>query len=114
MLAIRFKKVGRKHQISFRIVIAEKRSKRDGKSIDDIGFYNPKSKDFGINKERLEYWLKNGAKPTPTINNLLIKKQIISGRKIKIKTKSKNSSQDINNQQNQGSDTIANQSENNA
>lgn len=89
MLKIRFKKVGRKHQISFRIVIAERRSKRDGKNIEDIGFYNPKSKEFGIKKDRLDYWLKNGAKPTPTVHNLLIKKQLISGKKIKIKTKSK-------------------------
>lgn len=111
MLAIRFKKVGRKHQISFRIVVAEKRSKRDGKSIDDIGFYNPKSKEFGINKEKLEYWLKNGAKPTPTVYNLLIKKQIISGKKIRIKIKSKNSS--INNNQSQNLDTSLNQSSQN-
>lgn len=89
MLKIRFKKVGRKHQISFRIVIAERRSKRDGKNIEDIGFYNPTSKEFGIKKDRLDYWLKNGAKPTPTVHNLLIKKQLISGKKIKIKTKSK-------------------------
>lgn len=89
MLRIRFKKVGRKHQISFRIVVAERRSKRDGKNIEDIGFYNPISKEFGIKKDRLDYWLKNGAKPTPTVHNLLIKKQLISGKKIRIKTKSK-------------------------
>jgi small subunit ribosomal protein S16 len=87
MLAIRFKRVGRKHQPSFRIVIAEKRSKRDGLSIDDIGFYNPITKEFGVKKERLEHWLKVGAKPTPTVHNLLVNHKLISGPKIKIKTK---------------------------
>jgi len=87
MLAIRFKRVGRKHQPSFRIVVAEKRSKRDGLSIDDIGFYNPITKEFGVKKERLEYWLKVGAKPTPTVHNLLVNHKLISGPKIKIKTK---------------------------
>ena len=87
MLAIRFKRVGRKHQPSFRIVVAEKRSKRDGLSIDDIGFYNPITKEFGVKKERLEHWLKFGAKPTPTVHNILVNHKLISGPKIKIKTK---------------------------
>ena len=87
MLAIRFKRVGRKHQPSFRIVVAEKRSKRDGLSIDDIGFYNPITKEFGVKKERLEHWLKVGAKPTPTVHNLLVNHKLVSGPKIKIKTK---------------------------
>ena len=87
MLAIRFKRVGRKHQPSFRVVIAEKRSKRDGLSVDDIGFYNPITKEFGVKKERLEHWLKVGAKPTPTVHNLLVNHKLISGPKIKIKTK---------------------------
>ncbi|MCS6789138.1 MAG: 30S ribosomal protein S16 [Patescibacteria group bacterium] len=111
MLAIRFKKVGRKHQISFRIVVAEKRSKRDGKNVEDIGFYNPTSKEFGIKKERLDYWLKNGAKPTPTVHNLLIKKQLISGKKIRIKTKTKNNNQNqaqVDNSSNQENQSIEN------
>lgn len=89
MLAIRFKRVGRRHQPAFRIVVAEKRSKRDGRSVEDIGFYNPISKEFGIKKERVEYWLKVGAKPTPTVHNLLVKHKIINAPKIKIKIKRK-------------------------
>ncbi|GIW65339.1 MAG: hypothetical protein KatS3mg093_318 [Candidatus Parcubacteria bacterium] len=90
MLRIRFKRVGRKHQPAFRIVVAERRSKRDGETIDDIGFYNPITKDFGIKKERLEYWLKNGAQASPTVFNLLVNHKILSGPKIKIKIKRKN------------------------
>jgi small subunit ribosomal protein S16 len=92
MLRIRFKRVGRKHQPAFRIIVVERRSKRDGEAIDDIGFYNPITKDFGINKERLEYWLKNGAEASATVFNLLVNRKILSGPKIKIKIKSKNKS----------------------
>ena len=101
MLAIRFKRVGRKHQPSFRIVVAEKHSKRDGASVDDIGFYNPITKEFGVKKERLEHWLRSGAKPTPTVHNLLVNHKLISGPKIKIKTKkgeSKQENQEIKNE----------------
>jgi len=89
MLAIRFKRVGRKHQPSFRIVVAEKRSKRNGRSVDDIGFYNPITKEFGIKKERLEYWFSVGAKPTPSVHNLLVHHKLINAPKIRIKTKNK-------------------------
>jgi small subunit ribosomal protein S16 len=89
MLAIRFKRIGRKHQPAFRIVVAEKRSKRDGRSVDDIGFYNPITKEFGIKKERLEYWLSVGAKPTPSVHNLLVNHKLITAPKIRIKTKDK-------------------------
>ena len=114
MLAIRFKRVGRKHQPSFRIVVAEKRSKRDGLSIDDIGFYNPITKEFGVKKERLEHWLKFGAKPTPTVHNLLVNHKLISGPKIKIKTKKgepKQENQEIKNESQNQEQVQNNQSE---
>jgi small subunit ribosomal protein S16 len=125
MLAIRFKRVGRKHQPSFRIVVAEKRSKRDGLSIDDIGFYNPITKEFGVKKERLEHWLKVGAKPTPTVHNLLVHHKLVSGSKIKIKTKKgepKQENQEIKNesqnqeqvQNNQNESVESNTTENSA
>jgi small subunit ribosomal protein S16 len=90
MLAIRFKRTGRKHQPSFRIVVAEKRSKRDGRAVEDIGFYNPISKEFNIKKERVDYWLKVGAKPTITVWNLLVKHKVINAPKIPVKIKKSN------------------------
>ncbi len=111
MLAIRLKRVGRKHQPAFRIVVAEKRSKRDGRITEDIGFYNPVYKNFNIKKDRFEYWFKVGAKPTSTVWNLLVSHKILNAPKIKIKTKSKSSNseqnleaKDINNQSAQTED----------
>lgn len=81
MLAIKLKRIGKKHQASFRIVVAEKRSKLDGRYLEDLGHLNPKSDDFKIDKARVEYWLKNGAQPTDTVHNLLVKSGMIDGQK---------------------------------
>lgn len=89
MLIIRFQRVGRRHQPSYRLVVAEKRSKLGGPPAEDFGFYNPFSKKAEIKKERAEHWLKIGAKPTATVHNLLVKQGIVSGPKAKIKIKIK-------------------------
>ena len=80
MLAIKLKRVGKKHQASFRVIVAEKRSKVDGRNVEDIGWWNPRSDQLNIKKERVEYWLKTGAQPTDTVYNLLKKSGAISGR----------------------------------
>jgi len=84
MLAIKFNRIGKKHQPSYRIVVAEKRSKMGGKFVEDLGWYNPTSKEFKVNKERAEYRLKTGAQPTDTVYNLLVKAGVVSGPKRKI------------------------------
>lgn len=81
MLAIKFKRIGKKHQPSYRIVVAEKRSKMGGSFVEDIGWYNPFSKEFKVNKERAEYRIKTGAQPTDTVYNLLVKAGVIQGKK---------------------------------
>ncbi|MGC9046776.1 MAG: 30S ribosomal protein S16 [Minisyncoccia bacterium] len=82
MLSIKLRRVGKKHQPSFRIVVAEKRSKVQGKYVDDLGWYNPRIKQSFINKEKVLFWIKNGAQPTITLYNLFIKLGIIKGKKI--------------------------------
>lgn len=76
MLKIRLKRSGKKNQPFFRIVIADAKEKRDGKTVETIGFYEPKSDPLviKINQKRFDYWLKHGAQPTPTVRKL-IKKQ---------------------------------------
>lgn len=91
MLAIKLRRIGKKHQPSFRMIVAEKRSKLQGRFVDDLGWLNPKTKEFKINKERVDYWLKNGAQPTDSIHNLLVKNKIISGSKRPVHKKSKKS-----------------------
>ena len=68
---IRLKRTGTKNASCFRVVVMDKRSQRDGKSIEEIGFYNPNSKVETIDLERFEYWVKNGAEPSETVNDIV-------------------------------------------
>ena len=72
MLIIRSSTTGKKGERKFRIVVKEKRSRRDGKSIETIGWYEKgKNGKKEINKERYHYWISQGAVPTPAIEKLL-------------------------------------------
>lgn len=70
---IRMKRIGAKKRPFYRIVVADERSPRDGKFIEEIGYYNPISepKVFKIDSERVNYWIGVGAKPTTTVARLL-------------------------------------------
>src|ERR1051325_7506795 len=89
MLAIKFKKVGKKKQHSLRVVVLEKRSKLDGRALDDLGWVNPDSKKWELNKERVSHWLSVGAQPTDSVHNLLVKSGVIQGPKIPLHKKAK-------------------------
>lgn len=72
MLVIRLSRTGKKGERKFRIVVKEKRSKRDGTSIENLGWYiKGISNGLEINKERLNYWLSVGAKVSPTVSKIL-------------------------------------------
>ncbi len=89
MLAIKLKRTGKKHQASFRIVVAERRSKLGGRSTEDLGWLDPKSKKNDLKKDRILYWIKVGAKPTATVHNLLVKEGVLKEAKIPVHKKSK-------------------------
>lgn len=82
MLVIRFSKRGKKHQPSYRIVVAERRSKLMTEGVEDLGSYSPFTKKATINNERANYWIKIGAKASPTVHNLFIREGVITGKKI--------------------------------
>ena len=92
MLVIRLFRVGKKNQPSFKIVVTDKKSKpRAGRFVEEVGFYNPLTKEKVLKGDRIKYWLSNGAKPSPTINNLLVSEKIVEGKKIPKHKKSKKS-----------------------
>jgi len=68
--------VGRRHQRSFRVIVQEARSKLRGKFKEDLGWYNPHTNQFELNQDRVLYWLRVGAKPTETVQQLLKKSKI--------------------------------------
>jgi small subunit ribosomal protein S16 len=81
MLAIKLKRIGKKHQATYRVIVAEKRSKVDGRCTADLGWLDPHTNKFVIDVEAAKQWIKNGAQPTDTVYNLLIKAKAIEGKK---------------------------------
>jgi len=81
MVRIRLRRDGAKNSPYYRIVVADRRSPRDGKFIELIGTYDPKLKgeNFKINLEKAEAWLKKGAQPSETVASF-IKKARRSGK----------------------------------
>lgn len=69
---IRLRRMGAKKNPFYRIVVADSRAPRNGRFIDEIGYYNPltEPKTFKIDDEKASEWLSNGAKPTDTVNRL--------------------------------------------
>ena len=82
MLMLKLQRRGKIKQESYRLIVGEKRTKLLGKQLEDLGWYDPHQNKFGFNKERIEYWLKIGAKMSPTVNNVLITAGVIEGKKI--------------------------------
>jgi len=78
MLKLRLKKCGRKGQASYRIVAMPSATKRDGKAVEELGFYNPHSNEANINVVRVKAILAQGAQPTETVKNLLKKAAIFA------------------------------------
>jgi small subunit ribosomal protein S16 len=75
VLRIRLRRVGLKKQPSYRIVIAENEWPRDGRFLEIVGRYNPRTnpETVEVNEERMYHWLKNGARPTESVAKLLTK-----------------------------------------
>ncbi len=73
MLAIRLMRMGAKKSPSYRVVVKEKLSKRDGAYVENVGFYNPTREpaELRLNMERVNYWLGRGAQPTDTVRQLI-------------------------------------------
>jgi len=73
MLAISLMRMGAKKKPFYRVVVKEKRSKRDGKYLENLGTYNPMTEpaEVKLNLERVNYWISVGAKPTETVAGLI-------------------------------------------
>ncbi len=76
---MRLRRMGAKKAPFYRVVVADERAPRDGKFIDEVGYYNPLTEpaDIKFNVEKTEKWLNNGAQPTETVKSLLKKSGIV-------------------------------------
>lgn len=80
MVKLRLKRIGRKHEPHYRVVATDSRFPRDGRFIEELGWFNPRTtKDilYKLKIESIKKWLSKGAQPTYTVKSILIKEGII-------------------------------------
>ncbi len=79
MVKIRLKRFGKKRQPSYRIVVMNSRSSRDGRALDEVGFYHPLTSDkntqIRIDLDKVDSWMSKGAQPTDTVRGLINKEK---------------------------------------
>ena len=76
MVKIRLRRMGAKKAPYYRIFVADSRSPRDGRCIEELGTYDPSAEGeakFAVDRERVQYWISKGAQPTDTVRGLLNK-----------------------------------------
>ena len=78
MIKIRLKKYGRKGQPCYRIVAMDSRIKRDGRSIEELGFFNPMTDETHLKFQRIQIRLNDGAQLSQTVKNIFIKAKILT------------------------------------
>jgi len=83
MLTIRLSRIGKKKKPMYRLVVSEKARDPYGRALEILGSYNPFTKELITKKDRIEYYLGNGAGMSNTVNNLLLENKIIKGEKVK-------------------------------
>jgi small subunit ribosomal protein S16 len=83
MLTIRLHRIGKTNQPSFKIVVVDKRvSAAAGKFREEVGSINRVTKQTKLDKDRIVYWISQGAQPSPTVNNILVTEKVITAKKI--------------------------------
>jgi small subunit ribosomal protein S16 len=77
MIKLRLKRFGKKNQSSFRIVAVNSTSRRDGEPLEELGFYNPRTKQSNLEIEKIQMRIQTGAQPSETVKSLLKKSGIV-------------------------------------
>ena len=77
MLKLRLKRTGKKRSPSYRLVVMENTARRDGRPVEELGYYNPMTKNYKFDADKIKQWLNYGVQPTETVMSLLKKAEII-------------------------------------
>ena len=80
MIKLRLKRFGKKREASFRLVVCNSTSRRDGRPLEELGFYNPRTKETRLDTEALRLRLSQGAQPTDAVRSLLEKGGLLEKR----------------------------------
>lgn len=96
MLTIRLSRIGKRNYPQFRIVLQEKTQAATSAASEILGFYNPHEPQAArLKKDRIQYWLSKGAKPSATMHNFFITQNLLSGKKMRVVGSKKKSVGDI-------------------
>lgn len=87
---IRLSRVGKKGYPTYRLIISEKQRDPYGKALEILGAYNPHTKNLEAKADRIKHWISMGAQMSDTVNNLLVTKKVIDGKKTKSPAAKKN------------------------
>ena len=82
MIKIRLKRFGKKREVSYRLVAMQSTSRRDGRPLEELGFYNPRTDEVRLDTEAILKRLSQGAQPTETVRRLLEKANVIERKEI--------------------------------
>ncbi|MDO8470622.1 MAG: 30S ribosomal protein S16, partial [bacterium] len=83
MLVIRLLRTGKKNQPSFKIVVTRKTNPpKGGRFLEEVGTYNPLTKNKTLKADRVKYWMSVGAKPSDTVFNMLVAQKVVEGKKL--------------------------------
>ena len=77
MIKLRLKRFGKKREVSYRIVAIESKTRRDGRPIEELGFYNPRTDETRLNVPAIVKRLEQGAQPSETVKSILRKAQVL-------------------------------------
>ena len=89
MIKLRLKRFGKKREVSYRIVAINSDARRDGRPLEEVGFYNPRTDETRLDVEAINRRLEQGAQPTQTVRHILEKANLIEKRKTNFKTEVK-------------------------
>ncbi|HTL90246.1 MAG TPA: 30S ribosomal protein S16 [Leptolyngbya sp.] len=81
MLKLRLKRFGKKREASYRVVVAQSTSRRDGRPLAEVGFYNPRTDEVRLDVPAILEWMKKGAQPTETVRDILFKNNVLEPSK---------------------------------
>lgn len=77
MVKLRLKRYGKKRAVSYRIVAMSNDARRDGRPLQEVGFYNPRTDETRLDVPAIQKWLQNGAQPTETVRSILRKANVL-------------------------------------
>lgn len=84
MVVIKLSRVGKRSKPAFRLIVLDRAKDPWGTFLENLGNYNPRSKELNLNVERIKYWLSKGAQPTDTVHNLFVSKGLIDAKKVRV------------------------------